>query len=186
MQKAQEQLSSSVEEAGKRCVAHNRSSCMRLILRGWSSGQPHCPLAHWRDLETYVRWPLSGDPLCYRVPPPHCCMDMDPAMDTSANGSQSKVCLCRGKQAQELCRQRETELAEARAEADALIEALDAERAAAGAAAGALQGTLEQQHAADKATALGDAYVGFTQQLQDQREQLEKELAAQSVQLKVY
>ena len=94
--------------------------------------------------------------------------------------------LCRYDQAQELCRQRETELAEARLEADALRGALDAERAAADAAATALTGTLEQQHAADKATALGDAMVGYRQQLHEQREQLEKTLTSQSVQLEVY
>ncbi len=65
--------------------------------------------------------------------------------------------LCRCEQAEELCRQRETALAEARAEAEALRGALDAERAAADAAAAALRGSLEQRHAADIATALGDA-----------------------------
>ena len=93
---------------------------------------------------------------------------------------------CRCEQAQELCRQREAELAEARLEADALRGALDAERAAADAAATALTRALEQQHAADKATVLGDAMVGYRQQLQEQREQLEKELASQSVQLEVH
>ena len=116
----------------------------------------------------------------------YCCTDLDSAPGTSASASQSQTWLCRAKEAQELCSQRETELAEARAEAEALRDALDAERAAAGAAAAALQGTLEQQHAADKATALGDANVGFTQLLQEQREQLEKELATQSFQLEVY
>ena len=89
------------------------------------------------------------------------------------------------KQAQERCRQREKEVAEARAEAEALRDALDAERAAADAAAAALRGSLEQQHAADKATALGDADVGFRQQLQTQRDQLEKELASQAAKLEV-
>lgn len=66
-----------------------------------------------------------------------------------------------------------------------LHEALNAERAAAEAAAAALRQDMEQRYAADRATAVGDAHVEFTQRLQEQGRQHEEALARQSAQLQV-
>ena len=64
-------------------------------------------------------------------------------------------------------------------------EALYTERAAAHTVAAELRRELEQQHKADKATAMTGASNGFTQQLQEQQDLSEQALARQAAQLQV-
>ncbi len=93
--------------------------------------------------------------------------------------------VCRATQAQEVCTQREAELAEAQAEAQALRDALHAERAASAAAAAALERDLQQRHATERDSALGDANAGFTRRLLEQKQHFEGQLAEQAAKLQV-
>lgn len=99
--------------------------------------------------------------------------------------AQKPAWACRAEHAQEACAQREAELAEARAEAQALHDALDAERTASAAAAAALESDLQQRHATERDSALGDANADFTRRLQEQKQHFEGQLAEQAAKYQV-
>lgn len=103
----------------------------------------------------------------------------------SWHNAQKPAWGCRSNHAEKACAQREAELAEARAEAQALRDALDAERAASAAAAAALERDLQQRHATERDSALGDANAGFTRCLQEQKQHSEDQLAEQAAKLQV-
>ena len=99
--------------------------------------------------------------------------------------AQKPAWACRAEHAKEACAQREAELAEAGAEAQALRDALDAERAASAATAAALESDLQQRHATERKSALGDANAGFTRRLQEQKQHFEGQLAGQAAKFQV-
>ena len=178
MQKAQKEALSSIGAANERCVALFLR--VQLPRSRAESMHRHCHVSLALTCSPVCRQPTMRlcalRPLSYWHPPTDILSKCKAVIGWR---------LCRCEEAQELCRQREAELAQARAEAEAFHDALTAERAAAVAAAAALRETLEQQHAAEKAMALGDANVNFRQQLQQQREQLEREVGSKSAQLGV-
>ena len=81
--------------------------------------------------------------------------------------------------------QLEAELAEARAEAQALRDALDAEQAASAATTAALERDLQQRHAMERDSALEDAKAGFMRRLQEQKQHFEGQLVEQAANFQV-